>query len=198
MTKVQTKERKIKLQKKRVTIVILDVKTHAVPKRKARDKLVEDGRVQELLIGINESETEVCRKVKDKMSKFLGDTSFKYMAVSSSSDIIPAEVPEGENEWSGQAVLQIANGGSIYIKPCQQSSEQPPLSVNPPLPHQSPPPAPVHPCQNPPPVPVHSHQNPPPAPVHFCQNPLPAPVHCKKLEVDLTQKRSSQLQSGFI
>ena len=118
MTKVQMKERKIKLQKKRVTIVILDVKTHAVPKRKARDKLVEDGRVQELLIGINESETEVCRKIKDKMSKFLGDTSFKYMAVSSSSDIIPAELPEGENEWSGQAVLQIANGGSIYVKPC--------------------------------------------------------------------------------
>ena len=48
-------------------------------KRKARDKLVEDGRVQELLIGINESETEVCRKVKDKMSMFLGDTSFKYI-----------------------------------------------------------------------------------------------------------------------
>ena len=68
MTKVQTKERKIKLQKKRVTIVILDVKTHAVPKRKARDKLVEDGRVQELLIGINESETEVC---KDKCLSFL-------------------------------------------------------------------------------------------------------------------------------
>ena len=68
MSKVQTKERKIKLQKKRVTIVILGLKTHAVPKRKARDKLVEDGRVQELLIGMNESETEVCRKVKDKTS----------------------------------------------------------------------------------------------------------------------------------
>ena len=40
MSKVQTKELKIKLQKKRVTIVTLDPKTHTVPKRKARDKLV--------------------------------------------------------------------------------------------------------------------------------------------------------------
>lgn len=45
------------------------------------------------------------------------------MAVSSSSNITPAELPEGENEWSGQAVLEIANGGSIYIKPGQQSPE---------------------------------------------------------------------------
>ena len=100
MSTVQTKERKIKLQIERVTIVTLDPKTHAVPKRKARDKLVEGGRVQEVLIGMNESETEVCRKIQDKMSKFLGDRSFQYMAVSSSSDIIPTELPEGENDWS--------------------------------------------------------------------------------------------------
>ena len=122
MSKVQTKERKIKLQIKHGTIVTLDPKTHAVPKRKARDKLVEDGRVQELLIGMNESETEVCRKIQEKMSKFLGERSFQYMAVSSSSDIIPAEFPD---------------------------QNPPPVPVHS---RQNPPPVSVHSRQNPPPA----------------------------------------------
>ena len=77
------------------------------------------------------------------------------MAVSSSSDITPAELPEGENECSGQAVLEIANGGSIYIKPCQQSSE--PF------------------CQ----LPVHSHWN-LPAPVYPQHNPQSTLLHWGK------------------
>lgn len=80
---------------------------------------------------------------------------FKYMAVSSSSDITPAELPEGENEWSGQLsfklLMEEASISSHVSNHLNLSVNPPPLPVRSHCVHL-PPPGVSHP---PPPVPVH-------------------------------------------
>ena len=136
---------------KRLTAVCLHLNVYAVPKRKMRDKLVEEGRVKEIVLEEDHDEQVVTGKIVKLFPKLLSQENsaqFHYMYATSSGDI-RAELPEGHTGWDGEAVCCIADAYNVYIKPAfSHTSAQVVDSA----------PTPVHPQQDPPPVPAGVHQ----------------------------------------
>jgi len=172
---------------KRLTVVCLHLNVYAVPKRKVRDKLVEEARVKGILLEEDHDEQVVTGKIVKLFPKLLSQENspqFHYMYATSSGDI-RAELPEGHTGWDGEAVCCIADGNNVYIKPAfSHTSVQVVDSA----------PTPVHPQQNPPPVPVpvHPQQNPPPVPVHSWQN-LLLGGFCTNTSPPLTEPSTSAI-----
>ena len=96
---------------KRLTAVCLHLNVYAVPKRKMRDKLVEEGRVKEIVLEEDHDEQVVTGKIVKLFPKLLSQENsaqFHYMYATSSGDI-RAELPEGHTGWDGEAVCCIAD-----------------------------------------------------------------------------------------
>ena len=150
---------------KRLTAVCLHLNVYAVPKRKMRDKLVEEGRVKEIVLEEDHDEQVVTGKIVKLFPKLLSQENsppFHYMYVTSSGDIIRVELPEDHTGWDGEAVCCITDGNNVYIKPAFSHTTGKVV-------HSAP--TPVHPIQNPPPVPYH-HQFTLTRTLHQCQSTL--------------------------
>ena len=117
---------------KRVTVVHLEDKMYSVPRRKARDKLIEGGRVKEVLIASSEDEQTIHRKIAAAFSTLKGCDEYEFLHVSSGLDLLKAEFPQGSSSWSGEAVLKLLDGNSLYIKSrnvtVQKKVSSPPVS----------------------------------------------------------------------
>ena len=110
------KKKSVRLPK-RITVVYLEDKMHFVPRRKVRDRLIEGGRVEEVLISSSENEQSVHRKIAGAFSTLEGCDEYDFLHVSSSLDLLKAELPQGLSSWSGEAVLQlVGESNSLYIK----------------------------------------------------------------------------------
>ncbi len=118
-------------------MVCLDDKTFKVPKRKGRDRLIQEGKMKEVSIG-------TAGEVDQKITKlFPHIPSFRYMKVlTTSHEVIPAQPPDGQEAWCGSAVMSLAEGGNVYVKAVvyeKPSNVQPHadprrlLNLNPPL-----------------------------------------------------------------
>lgn len=120
-SKQKVPERSLKLPK-RVTVVYLEDKMYSIPRRKARDKLIERGRVKEVLIASDEDVHAVHRKIDAAFSMHV---EYEFLYASSGSDLLRAELPQGLSSWSGEAVLQLlGDGNSLYIKSSNASLQE--------------------------------------------------------------------------
>lgn len=98
------------MHRKRITVVCIDKNMYTIPSRKARDKLVEEGKVKEVFVGKNEGEAVILEKLHRLFPSSSND-SFVLMKSTTGRDLIPASLT-GE----GAALLEITDGASLYVK----------------------------------------------------------------------------------
>ena len=111
------------LHRKKVTVVCVDDKTFSVPTRKARDKLVEEGKIREVYIGKAETKDVIMNKVS---KLFPTSSQFLFLKPTGGKDLIPATL--SEDDIQGDAILELVDGNNLYVRttpPAQHSSRQP-------------------------------------------------------------------------
>lgn len=112
--------------RKSVVAVCVPERVYVVPKRKQRDQLITEGRVKEITLDKKATEEEVIGLLTQVFPQI---ASFVFLKVlTTSRELVPAELPEGHEEWNGAAVLSLAENGSLYVKPKTSS----PCDIGPP------------------------------------------------------------------
>ena len=115
------KEKSKKLKKDRVVVVCMPVTQFTLPRRKKRDQLVSAEFVKELSVADDATEKELQAQL-DML--FPGHTSFIFLSVLQSHELVPATLPHGDSEWTGASLLTLVHNGSIYVRPKAQKKKQ--------------------------------------------------------------------------
>lgn len=84
------------VHRKKITVVCVDNKTFSIPTRKARDKLVEEGKIREVYIGNTETKSVIIEKIRKLFPTSGHQLLLLKTTLTSAKDLIPAFSDEDE------------------------------------------------------------------------------------------------------